>query len=188
MKTKILISAMVSVLVISPLTYADHKYKKGHDGDAFNDHAKVVNVEPIIRNVTVTVPQKECWDEQVSYPQRRTDGDNAAGKMILGGIIGGVIGSRFGGGHGRDIATVAGTLIGASVGHDRAQRQPVTVRESGVAIEQRCQISHQQHTEERLDGYQVSYRYKGEMFTTRMANDPGDRIRVRVKVVPIEKY
>ena len=36
-----------------------------------------------------------------------------------------------------------------------------------------------------VDGYDVTYRYQNRDFTTRLANDPGDRIQVRVDVAPI---
>jgi len=42
------------------------------------------------------------------------------------------------------------------------------------------------HSEERLEGYDVTYRYDGEVYSTRTRNDPGDTIRVSVSVVPVE--
>lgn len=35
-----------------------------------------------------------------------------------------------------------------------------------------------------VDGYDVTYRYQNRDFTTRLASYPGDRIQVRVDVVP----
>ena len=38
--------------------------------------------------------------------------------------------------------------------------------------------------ERRLVGYDVEYQYKGERFMSRLDQDPGNRLRVRVSVVP----
>ena len=34
--------------------------------------------------------------------------------------------------------------------------------------------------------YDIEYRYRGELYTSRMNYDPGDRIRVRISVTPAE--
>ena len=41
-------------------------------------------------------------------------------------------------------------------------------------------------TEERLDGYEVTYRYNGQVGTTFTQRDPGPTLRVSVNVVPAE--
>jgi uncharacterized protein YcfJ len=38
------------------------------------------------------------------------------------------------------------------------------------------------HEEERILGYRVTYRYRGKLFTTRLAEPPGDRLRLRVSL------
>ncbi len=38
--------------------------------------------------------------------------------------------------------------------------------------------------EERTTGYEVTYDYKGRSYTSVMARDPGQRIRLRVSVEP----
>ena len=45
---------------------------------------------------------------------------------------------------------------------------------------------HEVHEEERLAGYSVTYVYAGETYTTRRRRDPGDSIRVRVSVRPVD--
>ena len=49
---------------------------------------------------------------------------------------------------------------------------------------QRCDVRYEQQTEERIEGYDVTYVYNGQRLTTRMNHDPGDRIRVQVQVRP----
>ena len=102
----------------------------------------------------------------------------------MGGLIGGAIGHNLGHGRGRGLATVAGTIIGASVADDAAH-----AHEHGgyyTDNQRHCRVSHETVTEERILGYDVTYRYRGETYTTRMNRDPGDRLAVRVRVEPIE--
>ena len=39
--------------------------------------------------------------------------------------------------------------------------------------------------EERVDGYRVTYRYNGHIFSTQLPRDPGGTLRVRVNVEPV---
>jgi uncharacterized protein YcfJ len=158
-----------------------------HNRDSYDgyDYAPVHNVTPITRQVRVETPRRECYDD-VQYVESRPhiSDPGVGGRTLLGGIIGGVIGHQFGSGRGRDAATIAGTVIGAGVGYDSAARRASTdVREEVV---QRCEVRYDDHYEERVEGYRVTYEYNGREFTTRMPYDPGDRIRVRVAVAPAE--
>ncbi|MEL6215584.1 MAG: histidine kinase, partial [Pseudomonadota bacterium] len=40
-------------------------------------------------------------------------------------------------------------------------------------------------TRERVEGFRVTYQYRGETYVTRTETDPGNRIRVRVSVTPV---
>jgi uncharacterized protein YcfJ len=136
------------------------------------DYARVVDVDPIVRRVAVDSPQRDCWNEEREvYGQPRS-----ATPTILGAIIGGVVGHQFGSGHSRNLGTVAGAVLGASVGHD------ASARNSGVETRsvQRCEVSSQRDWEERVDGYRVTYVYRGRQYNTVMPYDPGNRVQVRV--------
>jgi uncharacterized protein YcfJ len=153
--------------------------------DSDYDYAPVRHVEPIVRQVRVETPRRECYDD-THYVESRPhiSEPGTAGRTLLGGIIGGVIGHQFGSGRGRDAATVAGAAIGAGVGYDAAAR-----RSSGAVEErtvERCAVRYENNYEERIDGYRVTYEYNGREFTTRLPYDPGERIRVRVAVAPAE--
>lgn len=154
----------------------------GHDrsGGEYFDYAKVIDVEPIVRQVRVEMPRRECWDEEVPV---RHSGYQSATPMILGGIIGGVVGNTMGKGHGKDAATVAGTILGGSIGRDIGHQNQ---RPAGyqTVTQTRCEQRVDYRNEERIDGYQVTYIYNGERYTTRMPHDPGKRVRVRVAVSP----
>ena len=105
----------------------------------------------------------------------------------MGAIIGGVVGHQFGSGRGNDAATVAGTLVGAAIGSDAARRRNpdryATTQHSRPVT--RCETQYREHEEERVDGYEVVYRYHGQKYATRMPHDPGERIRIRVDIRPV---
>ena len=146
-------------------------------------------MEPLIRYVRVDVPRRECWEEEVYYEDRRAHRSdrNSAGATIAGGLIGGVIGRQIGGGSGRDAMTVAGAIVGSAVANSQARRneQEYEQDRGETRVVERCRTRRESREEERIDGYQVTYVYDGREYTTRTKNDPGDTIKVRVAVTPI---
>jgi uncharacterized protein YcfJ len=166
------------------LVLADHQpeYSRGASGEQFWVNAPVLDVKPLVRVVRITTPREVCWEEPVHHAGYRERESHTP--KILGGIIGGVVGNRFGGGRGQDIMTIAGALLGASIGRDVAYRRS-RYQPGYVSMEHRCEIEHVTHEEERMDGYEVTYEYGGREFTTRTPVDPGDTIRVRVRVEPV---
>lgn len=177
MKTKtLLVTALTASLMSTPLLAGGH-----FDGKhRYRDFAKVLEATPIYQTVEISTPRQECWDEEVvhSAPGRRS-----ATPVILGTIIGGVIGNQIGDGRGKKLATVAGSILGASIGADNAHAR--TPQHSYTSVEQRCQVANDYHTEERIAGYHVKYRYHGRVYETRMDRDPGQRIPVAVNVTPL---
>lgn len=135
------------------------------------DYARVVDVDPIVRRVAVSSPQRDCW-----YEDREVAVSRSATPTVLGAIIGGVIGHNIGSGPSRGVATAAGAILGATVGSDAA------ARDSRVETRpvQRCESRYERDWEERIDGYRVTYRYEGREYNTVMAYDPGNRVQVRV--------
>lgn len=160
----------------------EHPYERSASTEY--DYGRVRRVEPIVRQVRVETPTRECYDD-VRYVESRPHISEPAvgGRTLIGGLIGGVIGHQFGSGRGRDAATVAGAAVGAAVGYDAAARRSASVREE---IVQRCEVRYEKRYEERVDGYRVTYEYNGREYTTRLPYDPGDRIRVRVAVAVAE--
>jgi uncharacterized protein YcfJ len=155
-------------------------------------YARVVDVDPIVRHVRVTVPKQECWTEtrydDVSYRERVGPPRQTVGGTILGGLIGAAVGNQIGRGDGRRAATVAGAVIGSAIGHDAAERRnggyDRVVTESRPYEAERCETRYDEQFEDRIDGYRVTYEYNGIRQTTQLPYDPGDRIRVRVDVRP----
>lgn len=156
----------------------------------FTDTARVTHVEPIYRTVTTTRPVRECSEEEVyrpvSYDEGYGDSGNTALGMIVGGVLGGALGhniSRHG-----DNGKIVGAVVGSAIGHEVAQRnrgRHGRYQDYRPRWEERCHTVSERYTEEKLDGYRVTYRYHGQSFTTRMDRDPGSRIKVRVRVTPV---
>jgi len=146
----------------------------------FEDFGRVVRVEPRVEQVRT--PRQECRTEYVQVPVQQ---ERNAGGTIVGGIAGALLGSQIGGGNGKVAASAAGAIAGAMVG-DRVQnngRQGNSVQEQAV---QQCRTV--EAIESRTSGYNVTYEYRGQNYTSLMRNDPGNRVRLRVSVQPLDSY
>jgi len=170
------------ILVAGPANAAGYGNGYGKQGAVY-DYAKVLDVQPIVRYVTVTTPVKECWEEMETYTARNPS-TGTAGKTLFGAIVGGVIGHQFGSGRGNDAATVAGALMGAAIGNDAGRRSEDYYATRYSRPVRRCETNYQRHEEERIDGYKVLYTYNGRKYSTRTPFDPGKRLRIRVDVRP----
>ena len=178
MNTQTLKITTLALSLCSAPAFAAHERAEG-----FYDEANVVSVVPLTRIVRVTVPQRECYQQEVRAPVYQ-GGRSSEGATVVGGVVGGILGHKLS--RGRGAATVAGTLLGAAIGNQvgQAHAQPPSYYEE-VSYQNRCDVREVSHNEERIDGYRVTYRYKGETYTTQMPYDPGKHIRVRVSVSPV---
>ncbi len=145
----------------------------GAGGEVFYEYAPVMRTEPVYERVSVATPRRECSEEQVYVP-----GPRSHTPVILGGILGGVLGHGMG--HHSGVATAAGTLLGASIGRDVSLDR----RAGSYQTQERCSTRQVYRDEERIAGYRVTYHYHGQTYVTRTAEDPGDRIRIRVAMTP----
>ncbi len=138
--------------------------------------ADVLRVDPVYAAVAQPPPQ-ECYPQTVT----RQD-DNHTGGTVLGAIVGGVLGSTVGKGDGRKAAAVAGAVAGGAIGnrvsaaHDRSYSTQQTV----------CQPVANYAPPQQIVAYDVEYRFRGEVYMSRLPYDPGERLRVRVTVAPAE--
>lgn len=179
MKYSLILSGLIAALSTAP-AFAEHRTGKS----SFSDFAQVTHVEPLYRTVQVSKPRQECHQEDVFYPTRpRHESGNTALSMIVGGALGGVLGHNISRHH-RDTGKIAGAVIGSALGHQVAENKRGR-RSYRHALEQRCHTISDRFSEERPDGYNVTYRYQGATFTTRMDRDPGHRVKVRVSVRPV---
>ncbi|WP_326942618.1 glycine zipper 2TM domain-containing protein [Actimicrobium sp. GrIS 1.19] len=141
-------------------------------GAEFDDSARVVRVVPQVEQVNQ--PHQECRTEYVQAQRQERN----VGGSILGGLAGGILGNQVGGGSGRTAATAAGAIAGAIVG-DRVENNNQQPTEQAV---RQCHTV--DNWQSRTNGYAVTYEYNGRTYTSVMANDPGDRVRLRVSLNP----
>jgi uncharacterized protein YcfJ len=168
-----------SIWISSCLALAMVPAVSAHAGNG-TTWAKVVNARPVYETVRYPVDQEVCWDEEV---WRRQPAARSATPVIVGSIIGGVIGNQFGGGNGKVALTAAGAVLGGSIGNDVSHRR----NPDGyyVVTERRCTVETDWRTEQRIVAWDVTYKYRGDLYQTRLREQPGDRIRVRVQVDPL---
>lgn len=151
------------------------RYAPAREGNVYYAYGEVLDVQPIYAASRYPRSERVCWDEPVEYYNR---GRGNAGSTLVGALIGGVVGHQIGGGSGRHAATAAGTLLGAAIGHDASRRGGHVSR----GYEQRCEVRRDWEPAQEILGYDVTYRYRGEVYQTRTDYDPGESIRVRVAV------
>ena len=145
------------------------------------DEAAVISVEPVFKSVRVNVPVQECWQEAVRVPK---DSYNSYTPEILGAILGAGVGNQVGKGRGKDVATVAGAILGGSMGRDYDNKS--RSQNDEIRYEDRCKTVDKFYTEERADGYRVTYEYEGNLYTTLTRSNPGESIKVGIKIIPID--
>ena len=145
------------------------------------DNARVSNVEPRYENVRV--PRQECTNQWVNEPRETRRGGREYGGAVLGGVAGAVLGHQVGGGHGRDAATVIGAALGAFTGDRLANRGGWDEPEQAAREVTTCR--NVEDVQSRINGYQVTYDYRGQQFTTLMNENPGQFVKVRVSVEPV---
>ncbi|MDD9890135.1 MAG: glycine zipper 2TM domain-containing protein [Gammaproteobacteria bacterium] len=148
------------------------------------EYADVVAATPIYRVVQVSTPQEQCWQEEVAgdrYSRRNQSNTPVLVSTIIGGAIGNAVGHNK---SNQRVGAVLGAMLGHSIGRDivRNRNQPGYVEYETV---QRCDTVYEQHEEERLVGYQVTYLFNGEEYSIRTDSDPGNQIRIRVSVQPV---
>ena len=171
---------------------ADYRYDDEYRGaeytsssTSFTDEARVLRAKPVYDTVTVNKPETQCWTEQVRHQYRQPTKDASYTPTIAGAILGGVVGNQFGGGSGKDVMTAAGMVLGGASGNDYRKTSSGGTG-SYTTNERRCETVDKYHETTELVGYNVKYEYQGRNYWTRMDSDPGDYIKVRVSVEPLE--
>jgi len=148
------------------------------------EFAEVLSAQPIYELVKVSTPQEQCWEEEVAVESYRHNSQSHT-PILVSTIIGGAIGNALG--HNKSnkqVGAVLGAMLGRSIGRDII-RDNNRSRSREYQTVQRCNTVYQQHDEERLVGYDVTYLYNGQQYSVRADSDPGDQIRVRVSVQPV---
>ena len=140
--------------------------------DAFHrgpQYAQVVSATPI--KEMVKTPRQECRNVTVTHRRPVQDENRLAGS-VLGAVADGVIGHQFGGGHGRSVATVIGALGGGYAGNQ--VQGAMQDNDTWTSTQQRCNTVYDKN--EKMLGYDVTYKIGDQQGKIRMDHDPGSQI------------
>ena len=107
----------------------------------------VTQVHPVYTNYTHKTPYQHCYTQQVFVPY---NGSSSASPAIAGGIVGGIIGNQFGKGDGKAILTVAGVLLGSSIGSDMGHSGHGYTKNV-----QHCETRYSKSVNTRIRGYNI---------------------------------
>ena len=137
---------------------------------AATELARVLSSTPVI--IQNAAPQEACGSIPVRTTQT-TSGNPGAG-AIFGAIAGGLLGNAVGGGSGRDLATAAGVMGGAVLGHEAAKGQTrETYEEHRICSTDSSSIS-------QTTVYNVVYEYGGKPYSVQLPYSPGATIEIEV--------
>ena len=142
----------------------------------FIDSASVVSVDKVYKQVRVEEPYKECYIKETVQ-----SGDGSATNEIIGGIIGGAIGNQFGEGDGKEVMTLAGILMGASIANDAEKAAAAENGTRKVISQEVCETKVRQKIEKRLSHYKVTVDYNGTEVSFSTKRRPYDEI-IKIEV------
>jgi uncharacterized protein YcfJ len=202
MKPTSILAIGMMLCVSSSVVQADAAQTQAHstptsrDDNARYGWADVLRVDPVYEDAPASgdqaaTPPQPCYEEQVPVRTPPAQAEDDSGKRVVGGvlgaIVGGILGHQVGKGDGRKVATVGGAAAGAVVGSKLASDSDNGRQDSPAqkyTIVRHCPGGEQ--GTRRIAAYDVEYRYRGDVYTSRLNYDPGDRIRVKVNVTPAD--
>lgn len=133
-------------------------------------YADVLRANPTYETTQVIDLREECREEPLV---RRTRDEVRLTGSIAGGLSAMARRARL---QEREAAREAAEAAG------EADAAETDAGQSGP----RCQMVEVPREERRISGYDVEYRYKGELYMSHMEYDPGNKLRVRVTVAPAD--
>ena len=142
---------------------------------SFTDYATVTSVEKVYKQYMTEEPYQECY---IKETLQQNQGDGSATNEIMGAILGGAIGNQFGEGEGKDVMTLAGIVLGASMAND-AEKANSTGQV--VVSQEVCETKVKKSIERRLSHYLINISYEGRDLSFTSKKRPYDDV-IKVKV------
>lgn len=179
---KLLITSVLLFLAISPLVQAKHdrRYQSNHEHNRGEFKAKVINITPVYKYMTVNQPQIYCAPAQIrstyrwSHDSRRHYKNSA----IVGGVLGGVIGHAASDKNHKGLGAILGAVIGSSLVHNIGYVNNNHSHNIPVKRD-KCVVTPRKTNKIRvLEGYKVTYRTQGKIYQTFRQNKPQKYIRI----------
>jgi uncharacterized protein YcfJ len=178
MKTLVLAVVAAVGTIASPAFAAFDRYGNYYDSrtyydsrDAYRrgDAARVISSQPVYAAADT---REECWNPREGRYQDRNEShdSNRVAGTALGAIAGGVIGHQIGD---NNAGTVAGAILGGIAGN-QIQRHVQDDR-NDLDLSTCRTVANGPDT---LQGYDVTYEYRGQQYTTRMASAPDRFLRL----------
>ena len=155
---------VISFFIASQLAFAG----------SFVDSATVNSVEKVYKQYMVEEPYQDCYIKETL----QQSGDGSATNEIMGAILGGAIGNQFGEGDGKDVMTLAGIFLGASIAND-AEKANSTGQV--VVSQEVCENKVRQKIVKRLSHYKINVDYNGHNVSYTSNRRPYDDV-VKVEV------
>jgi uncharacterized protein YcfJ len=146
---------------------------------SYTDFATVTAVEKVYKQYRTEEPYQECYIQETL----QNAGDGSATNEIFGAILGGAIGNKIGensSDSGKDVLTLAGIVLGASMAND-AEKANSTGQ---VLVSQEvCETKVKTSIVKKLSHYLVHINYEGRDLTFTSKKRPyNDVIKVKITV------
>ena len=150
---------------------------------SYTDYATVTSVEKVYKQYRTEEPYQECYIKETLQNQ----GDGSATNEIIGAILGGAIGNKIAedsSDTGKDVMTLAGIILGASMANDAEK-----ANSSGqvVVSQEVCETKVKTSYVKKLSHYLVYIDYEGrDLAFTSKKRPHDDVIKVKVTVSPLD--
>ena len=141
---------------------------------SYTDYATVNSIEKVYKQYRTEEPYQECYIQETL----QNAGDGSATNEIIGAILGGAIGNKLGEGDGKEVMTLAGIVLGASMANDAENANSTG---QVVVSQEVCETKVKKSIERRLSHYLVHINYEGRDLAFATKNRPYDDI-IKVKV------
>ena len=155
-----------------------------HNNNRYKNHnhhpatyARVIFVKPIYKTVRLSRPQTRCVTHIPHQAGNAVVQNQSPDRLVMGGILGGLVGHELGNDRNRAFTTMAGIVIGSAIANDMAN----TNYRSNNYRPDHHQVCRQQTRfieQQKIVGYKVKYRYRGQIFVTQTRHHPGQKISV----------
>ena len=149
----------------------------------FTEYARVLRVEPLFHHVTIREPQRICrpainHQRHDRLHNRHHLSNRSQRTRANSGFVSGRISSAVS----REASRPVDVRSAADI--DRGNRHTSSRHRHHGRKSQHCTTTLQTRIEQKQDGYEVTYRYRGQRYKVHTSYHPGDRLAIQVTIDP----